>query len=162
MEKSFVDIVREMVRAGESMDKIKAALIEQGVSEDEAERLISIVDTKLRNELQEKMNSLLDQAIETQRLAVEYMLMEEAIKYKPALKRHLPNIIELFEKVYDSSFPHDRVFAARLLCTLMALYGQEESLKAELIQEIEAHEVDPKIGKYKRELLDKLRNMHNI
>ena len=162
MEQSFVDIVREMVRTGESIDKIRQTLVGQGISDDEADRLISLVDTKLRNDLQEKMNGLFEKAIETQRLAVEYMLMEEAIKYKPALKKHLPKIMELFEKVYDASFPRDRVFAARLLCTLMALYAQEESLKKELISEIDSHEIDPRNGKFKRELLEKLKEMHNI
>jgi hypothetical protein len=77
---SIIEIIQKMVRDGESRDKIVQTLIDLGVSEEQAKRLLLIAEADTFTLLKKEINSLVKGEMDSQRRDFEEIIHEDIAK----------------------------------------------------------------------------------
>jgi hypothetical protein len=91
-QESIIEIIQKMVRDGEPRDKIVQTLIDLGVSEEQAKRLLLIAEADTFTLLKKEINSIVKEEMGSQRKDFEEIIHEDIAK---AEKEEKANVAEI-------------------------------------------------------------------
>lgn len=154
---SIIEIIQKMVRDGEPRDKIVQTLMDLGVNQEQAKRLLLIAEADTFTLLKKEINSLVREEMDSQRKGFEELIHEDIAKAESEEKEKVGEIAraelkgvekEIIDKTKDFEGRVDKTIGSSEKTVNMVKMAID-SIQARISQlEIDLEQI--KIHKYRR------------